>query len=101
MKKDEKRTTVRHPYKSAAIYTALGYPVYPPDRAEADAEILDLSDSGMRMLIEGRTLEAGNVLRVRIPVSNIQAAVPTLAQVMWTKKENAKVYQVGLKFVVQ
>lgn len=83
------------------VYTALGHAVSPPDKAEAAAEILDLSDSGMRMLIKGRALEAGNMLRVRIPVADIQASVPTLAQVVWTKEEEARVYQVGLKFVVQ
>ncbi len=101
MKKDEKRAVLRYPYKSSVIYTSLGYRSHPPDKTETPAEIMDLSDSGMRMRIEGKVIEEGNVLRVRIPVADIQVTVPTLAQVIWTKKQDPKVYHAGLRFVVQ
>jgi hypothetical protein len=52
------------------------------------------------MIIEKGTLETGNILRVRIQISDIQASVPTLAEVIWTKKQDANVCHSGLKFVV-
>lgn len=101
MKKGEKRAVVRYPYKSSVNFTSLGYRAHPPERAETTAEIMDLSDSGLKIRMEGRVLEEGNMLRVRIPIAGILATVPTLAQVIWTKRQDARAYQAGLRFVVQ
>ena len=101
MKRDEKRAVLRYPYGSRVSYTDLGHPVHPLDKAEFTAEILDLSNAGMRMRTKGSALGNGTVLRVRISVPETQAAVPTLAQVIWTKQEKDDVCHVGLKFVVQ
>ncbi|SPQ01435.1 hypothetical protein NBG4_540019 [Candidatus Sulfobium mesophilum] len=100
MKKDNKRAFLRYPYSSSVMYTTLNYAVRTANEAETAARIVDLSDSGMRMLIHGATLVEGNMIRVRIQVSDIQASVPTLAEVIWTKKQNAKAYHAGLRFVV-
>ena len=100
MKKDNKRAVIRFPYTSAVMYITLNYAAPSANKAETAAQIVDLSDSGMRMLIHGGTLKEGNMLRVRIQVPDIQASVPTLAEVIWTKKQNAKAYHAGLRFVV-
>ncbi len=100
MKKDTKRAFLRHPYNSSVMYTTLNYALPAESKAEIAARIVDLSDSGMRMLVHGGRLEEGNMLRVRIQVSDIHASVPTLAEVIWTKKQNAKAYHAGLRFVV-
>lgn len=100
MKKNEKRAVLRYPYRSSVIYSALGYRAHPPDKTEIPAEIMDLSDSGIRLRTEGKALDEGKMVWVKIPVADIDAAVPTLALVIWTKKQDAKAYHAGLKFVL-
>ncbi len=100
MQKENKRTGLRYPYNSSVMYTTLNYAVSAAHKAETAARIVDLSDSGMRIRIDDGTLEEGNMLRVRIQVSDIQASVPTLAEVIWTKKQDGNVCHAGLKFVV-
>lgn len=100
MEKENTRAVLRYPYRSAVMYTALNYAVHAPNKTEVAAEVVDLSDSGMRMITEKGTLETGNMLRVRIQISDIQASVPTLAEVIWTKKQDANAFEAGLRFVV-
>ena len=100
MKKEKKRAVIRYPYSSSVTYTTLNYDVSIAPKAETAAKIVDLSDLGMKMIFHGGTLEKGNMLRVRIGVSATKASVPTLAEVIWTKKKNTKAYHAGLKFLV-
>lgn len=100
MKKENTRDAIRHRFRSEVVYADLGDPVHPPHEAENSAEILDLSDAGMRMRIVRGVLMAGDMLRVRIPVTGTGAVVPTLAQVIWTKQQGSDACHAGLKFMI-
>lgn len=97
---DEKRTVPRFPFKNPMKYMTMGHPPHLPDQAYEAGELVDLSDNGMRMKIEGRKIEEGTVLLVRIPVSGPPVTVPSLAQVLWTRGGDSGHYESGLKFVV-
>jgi PilZ domain len=97
---NEKRTVPRFPFKSPLNYMAMGYPSHTPDRNYEAGELVDLSDKGMRMKIEGRKIEEGAVLLVRVPVSGPPVSVPSLAQVLWTREQNSGDYESGLRFVI-
>ena len=97
----EKRGDFRCPYKAAVSYIALGSLGQPPDKEFTSAEIMDLSDNGVRIHLKRRVLKEGTMLQVRIPMSGIQVTVPTLAQVRWIKEQSSGDYQVGLIFVVR
>lgn len=62
---------------------------------------MDLSDSGMRMRVRGRKLAEGSLLLVRVPVSEVPVAVPSLAHVRWIKEEKSGAYEAGLRFVIE
>ncbi len=100
MNKENIIVVPRYLYSFFRMQTTLNYAVPTAHKTEAAARIVDLSGSGIRMRIEEGTLEEGNMLRVRIQVSDIQASVPTLGEVIRAKKQDADAYHAGLKFVV-
>jgi PilZ domain len=96
-----KRSVERFPYKHPLMYVVLGHGSHPPEAEAATSEIMDLSDNGMRMRIRGRKFPEGSLLLVRVPVSRVPVAVPSLAQVRWIREETPGAYEAGLRFVIE
>ncbi len=96
---EEHRLQVRFPFKVPVIFTVMGDGVNPPGKASAHAEILDLSNCGIRIGLKGRIVEVGALLELKIPVSETRTTVPALAQVKWIKEDKNGSYQAGLLFI--
>jgi hypothetical protein len=97
---EEKRSFQRFPYGCPMNFMAMGQTVSLPDTDYASGEIINISDGGMKIKVEGRAFEGGRVLLVRVPIKGIKSSVPTLAKVQWAISEETGVYEAGLKFVV-
>ncbi len=95
------RAAQRFPYNHTAMYIVLGHEARPPQSKEANSEIMDLSDNGIRLRVKGREFSEGSLLLVRVPVSRVPAAVPSLAQVRWIREETPGAYEAGLRFVIE
>jgi hypothetical protein len=94
----ERRSDIRFPCKITLDLMVMGNVAGTPEKVKKSAEMIDLSNSGMRMLLKGQTFEKGEVLCVRIPISDMQMTVPVLAHVKWMNKNGNKGCQLGLSF---
>lgn len=97
---EERRGAVRHPYNSSISFTTLGNSHNLPSDLEKSAEILDISNEGMKIKIAGHSLREGSMIKIRIPVSGLKATIPLLAEVIWEKHKIRNDCQAGLKFIV-
>ena len=83
----------------------MGSLVSPPDTAEVNGEIMDVSDNGLKIRVDRRALEPGTVIRIRIPIeakpdSTTSVTIPILAEVRWIRDNTAKDVLVGVRFLV-
>lgn len=95
---EERRGTVRHPYKSHISLTTLGNSHNLPNNVAKSADSVDISDTGMRIDISGVALRTGSIIKMQIPMPEVQIKIPILAEVMWLKEKKPEHYQAGLKF---
>ena len=66
---------------------------------EAAGNTHDLSEGGLCITTD-RALKESEIIRVRIPIANVCATMPTLAEVRWVKKQSAgSRYTAGLRFL--
>ena len=100
MDSGQKRATRRIPFKCPVLFKVMGNTTHHTDTVATDGEILDVSDTGMKIREKGRALQDGFVVVVRVPLSETQTTVPTMAQVKWVKPERSGVYEAGLMFMV-
>lgn len=100
----EKRMSVRIPYTPPMSYAVMGNLVSLPGVIEVKGKILDISDSGVRIRIDGQALEPGTVICIRVPVykskSNTRITVPVLAEIRWVNEELPAGRQMGLRFMM-
>ena len=96
----ENRLHVRFPYRAPLSYTVLGDDFHPPREVPAEAEIIDLSDHGVRICLRDWTVKVGFMVVLRIPVSETRTTVPTLAEVKWVKEVMPGVSHAGLSFML-
>lgn len=96
----EKRGAARFPFHHPMSYRVTGGPDSPPNEVNSTGEITNLSQGGMAMRIEARTLEEGTVIQAWIPVADPPVILPILAQARWVKEEQPGGYQIGLRFVL-
>ena len=101
MKQNSTRADKRYPCKSPMTFLTFGSYGQPQNKDVVPSKIIDLSDSGMRIRLQGRTLEEGTVLLVNVPLSSAPVIVPSLAQVKWIRKEKPGTYEAGLKYVLR
>lgn len=74
------------------------YEVSSSGRTEAHlAEILDISRGGACIRTE-RSLESGNVIRLKLDLMDNDIQIPCIAEVRWARSDNSK-YMVGLEFL--
>ena len=100
MESDQKRAGSRIPFKRPMQFKVMGNAVHPTDTIAVDGEILDVSDLGMKIREEGRQLQDGFVLVIRVPITETRTTVPALAQVKWVKPEKPGVYEAGVMFMM-
>ena len=102
---EEKRMSVRIPYSRSTSYVVMGSLVCPPNAIDVHGEILDISDTGVRIRVDDQALEPGTIFRMRVPIytkskSKIRITIPVLAEVRWVRKVAPKDHQVGVRFMV-
>ena len=97
--KVDRRISERSPFSKAVNYIVLGGPRRPLDVTAVKAEAIDLSNEGMRIKVDRRTFRQGDVIQIRIPVSDPKITVPVLSEVRWVKEEKSKNCKVGLTFL--
>ena len=97
---EENRLHVRFPFRALVSYTVLGDNYHPPREAPAEAEIIDLSDNGVRIRLRDCPPKVGSMVVLRIPVLETRTTVPTLAQVKWVKEGMPGVFHAGLSFML-
>ena len=102
--KKEKRVNARIPYTCPTSYGVMGNFVSPPGVVEVKGKILDISDSGVRIRIDGQALEPGTIICIRVPIhkskSRTPITVPVLAEIRWANEELPAGRQMGLKFMM-
>ncbi len=99
MESNEKRAR-RVSFKRSMRFKVMGDTTQPPDQTANEGEILDVSDMGMKIREQGRSLRDGVVLVIRVPLTETQTTVPAMAQVRWVKSAEPGFYEAGLMFMV-
>ncbi len=97
---EENRLHLRFPFSALVSYTVLGDDFQPPREVPAEAEIIDLSDNGVRIRLRDYPAKVGSMVVLRIPVLETKTTVPTLAQVKWVKEGVPGVLHAGLSFML-
>jgi hypothetical protein len=96
----QKRGARRVPFESPMQFKVMGNTTHTPDHTATDGKILDISNDGMKIREEGRPLQAGFILLLRVPITETQTTVPTMAQVKWVRPAEPECYEAGLMFLV-
>ncbi|MBI2471516.1 MAG: PilZ domain-containing protein [Planctomycetes bacterium] len=101
---DEKRRNKRisYPQPASTSFIVMGDFIHPPNTYDVKGEILDVSNGGMKIRVDGNPPEKGSVLRVLVPVHvapDVQAVIPVLTQVRWVKGSSNEDHQVGIRFM--
>ncbi|HET6464335.1 MAG TPA: PilZ domain-containing protein [Nitrospiria bacterium] len=62
--------------------------------------VVNVSTGGL-CLTTDEALKVGQVLKMALPLPNVEATAPTLAEVRWVQKENPTgIFQAGLRFLL-
>ncbi len=96
----ERRLNQRFPYEHPIRYMAMGHLKRPPDEAPRIGGVVDLSNGGMRIRTAKPGLGKGVILRVWLPVSEVEVSVPVIAEVVWMEEQRPATFQAGLMFMV-
>ena len=82
-----KRLHVRYPLSQKVTFelsTPLTLQQSRSEEAEADAQ--NVSEGGLCLMTE-RSLEESQIIKIKLPIPNVAAKTPTLAEVRWVKRE--------------
>ncbi len=96
---EDKRLHIRFPFRTRVSYTIMGDNFHLPCMVPAQAEIVDSSECGLRICLEGRAVDVGFMLVVNVPVSGFRMTVPVLAKVRWVAENEQGVCHAGLEFL--
>jgi len=99
-KTQEKRLYERFPLTSYASYMRMGDSANLPDMSYSMAEILDISNGGLRMRLPQLMIIEGTLLITRVPLPGVSATIPVIARVQWVMEESERTCQAGLKFLL-
>lgn len=100
MQVKEKRAAKRFTHKRSIPYIDMGEMGRYPEEVSGKIELVDLSNGGMKLHVEGLYPIEGAIVQMRIPINGILVTLPVFAQIKWTKKVQPKLYNVGLQFLV-
>jgi hypothetical protein len=96
---EERRCAVRGPYPCTVSFTALGNSHNLPNDIEKPAEIIDISNDGLRIGISDQFLSVGSMIKIRVPIPGKNTAIPVLAEVRWITEKKIENYHLGLRFL--
>jgi c-di-GMP-binding flagellar brake protein YcgR len=99
MQVKEKRATKRFMLKRSISYLDMGEIGRYPEEVSCNIELVDISDGGMKIRVEGLFPIEGDIVQMRIPIDGILVTLPVFAQIKWAKKVQSKLYNVGLQFL--
>ena len=57
-----------------------------PRSEEAEADTQNVSEGGLCLITE-RSLEESQIVKIKLPIPNVVAKTPTLAEVRWVRRE--------------
>ncbi|HHT9138934.1 MAG TPA: PilZ domain-containing protein [Candidatus Wunengus sp. YC60] len=102
--KEEMRKDKRFPSANplSTSFVVMGDFVHMPNVVDVKGEILDLSNKGMKIRVNGKPPEKGAIIRIQVPIAiapNNQIVVPILSQVRWVKGISKRDRQFGIKFI--
>lgn len=100
MNSQQKRAARRVPFKHPMRFKIMGDAIRPAGKTAIEGEILDVSDTGMKIRGKDRCLQDGFVLVIRIPIAETRTSVPAMAQVKWVKAAEPGFCEAGLMFLV-
>ncbi len=100
MESHQQRASHRVPFKRSMRFKVMGNNSHRPGKTAIEGEILDVSDEGMKIREEGRSLEDGHIIVIRVPIAETETTVPAMAQVRWVKPSKPGFYEAGLMFMV-
>jgi hypothetical protein len=82
-----KRLHVRYPLSQRVTFE-LSTPLtlQQPRSEETEADTQNVSEGGL-CLVTGRSLEESQIIKIKLPIPNVVAKTPTLAEVRWVKRE--------------
>jgi len=96
----EKRASKRFMHNRAIPYVDMGDVGRYPEEISGNIELIDLSEGGIRLRVEGLFPIEGAIVQIRIPINGELVTLPVFAQIKWAKKFQSKRYHVGLQFLV-
>ena len=70
------------------------------DERSGKIGLVDLSDGGLKLSIEGLFPLEDAIMQVRIPMNGLLVTLPVIAQIKWATKVKPNLYNVGLQFLV-
>lgn len=94
---NKQRAYKRIPYTGRVSCVVMGESPRPP-REVTKSEILDISDGGMK--IRTMELNIGDIILVRIPVTDSPVHVPVMTEVQWTRQNTTGTYDAGLRYLI-
>lgn len=111
-RKKEQRKEPRVPYKNLLTGFNLLQPGARSPKQSFKGTIVDLSDSGIGLSLEGGTeretpstlfpfFEEGTLVRLRVPITENHVTMPVLGQIIWktpSKKKNE--LRAGIRFII-
>lgn len=100
MAEEKARQSERYQFICPISFITLGDMRYPPYEVSKEAEIVDISNGGMKIRLRGSLLKEGAMIQVRIPLSEFEVHVPVLTEVRWVREEAGDNAQIGgLRFL--
>ncbi len=101
----ERRLTQRFSYSGRAVCetSADATTQNPQETSQTnrfEAQIENVSKGGIGLWTK-KVLKRTEIIKIGIPVSTSETAIPTLAEVQWVNEEsNKNAYQAGLRFIL-
>ena len=98
---DGKRLHVRYPLAQRVTFE-LSTPLtlQHPVSEEAEADTQNVSEGGLCLITE-QSLEESQIIKIKLPIPNVVAKTPTLAEVRWVKREPLENQQETVQQVIK
>ena len=100
MQVEERRANKRFLHKRPIPFINMGDSERYSNERSGKIELVDLSDGGLKLSIEGLFPLEDAIMQVRIPMKGLLVTLPVFTQIKWTKKVQPNLYNIGLQFLV-
>jgi hypothetical protein len=97
----EKRASTRFTHKTAIAYMHLGGIAPHPADVLRNIELVDVSNGGARLHVEGFFVtEKEAIVLLGMPINGIEVSIPVLGRIKWVRRMEPMLYDAGLQFLV-